>query len=137
MLQYRQRLARQVCPQVCNILPLTTRIDHEEKCLLRPTGNNQVIQYSTLFVSEYGIGLPIVCQPINIHRHKRLKHRGTTGALYNDLTHVGDIKQPGRLPSMQMLANDASRVLHRHVITSKGYHFGAQLSVQRIKRRVQ
>ena len=51
------------------------------------------------------------------------------------LAHVRDIEQPGGSARVQVLFQNASRVLHRHLVAGERHHLGAELHMQRMKRR--
>ena len=51
------------------------------------------------------------------------------------LPHVRDVEQPGLLARVQMLLEDAERILHRHLVAGERHHLGAERHVQLIERR--
>jgi len=52
------------------------------------------------------------------------------------LPHVGNIEKTGVAAAVKMLVKYAVAVLHRHLITGKTHHFGTQLKMKIVKRRL-
>ena len=51
------------------------------------------------------------------------------------LPHVRDIEQPGLVARVQVLLEDAERILHRHLVAGERHHLGAERHVQLVERR--
>ena len=59
------------------------------------------------------------------------------GALDQRLTHMRNIEQPGRFAGVEVLGEDAGRILDRHVVAGEGPHARAKLDMQSMERRLQ
>ena len=57
------------------------------------------------------------------------------GAVEQRLAHVRDVEQPGGGARVQVLGEDAGRILHRHVVAGERRHARAELDMQRVERR--
>ena len=117
-----------------DVLLLAAGVDHQEKALLIPAGDDEIVQHAALFVGEQGIGLAVDPQAMDIHGHQFFQHGGSALTLDQHLPHVGNVEQPRGSPGVQVLPDNAAGVLYRHVVAGKGHHFGAQFPVQCIQR---
>ena len=127
------RLLRQVRPEVSNIRGLAVGVDHQEKLLFTPAGDDQVIPDTALFIGKQRVHLLVLSQCLQVYRHQRLQRRGGPGTADAHLAHMGNIKQAGRAAGMLMLRNNAIGKLHRHLVARKGHHFRAHFAVQFIQ----
>ena len=87
------------------------------------------------------VALPPRRQPEHVHRHQPLQRRRRVGESararpQRDLAHVAHVEQPGRRAGVQVLLQDAGRVLHRHVVAGEGHHPRPERHVQRVQRRL-
>ena len=67
--------------------------------------------------------------------HQRLERRGRIGAGETQLAHMRNVEQPGLGAGVQMLGEDAGRILHRHLIAGERHHPGAERLVEIVERR--
>ena len=51
------------------------------------------------------------------------------------LAHMRHVEEAGPRAGVQMLGEDAGRVVHRHLIAGKRHHAGAERPMERVKRR--
>ena len=57
------------------------------------------------------------------------------GAGETHLAHMRNVEQPGLGAGVQMLGQDAGRILHRHLIAGERHHPGAERLVELVERR--
>jgi hypothetical protein len=120
-----------------NVLFLAGGIDHQEKGLRPPAGDNQVIQHTATAVGQQGIGLAVASKADDIRRHQGFQPLRRARARNDDLPHVRHVEQARRLSGMEVFLDDACGVLHRHVVTGKRHHAGTKFPVQGVERSVQ
>ena len=121
---------------VCNIVRLAGGIHHQEKTLLVPARNDEVVQHAALFVGEQGIGLAVQAQPAHVRRHQRFQQRGAAFTREHQLPHVRDIEQAGLRTRVQVFMNNSTAVLQWHVVAGKWNHARPEFAVERIQRCV-
>ena len=108
------------------IVGLAGCIDHEHE-VVAAIGDHEVVEDAAPVVRQERIALASRLQSEDVDGNQRLqRQRGVLdpAALgpHGDLAHMRDVEQPGRLPGMQMLLDDAAVVLQRHRISGEGHH---------------
>ena len=74
-------------------------------------------------------------QGFDVARHEPFQTARGLRPRKERLAHVGNVEETRLLPRMEMFADDARRVLHRHGIARKANHAGAETLMHLIKRR--
>ena len=112
----------------------------DEKEMIAAMGDHEVIENSAIRVGEQCIPLAAGLQAQEIDRHEPLqRRRGIRHApgfgSHDDLTHVGNVEQARGGTRVQMLLENAWRIVNRHLIAGERHHARALRHMQRIERR--
>ncbi|OIQ68984.1 hypothetical protein GALL_494170 [mine drainage metagenome] len=124
-----------------DVLRLARRIDDKKKLLTLTIraltrDRHQIVEDASLRIGEQGVTLLAFRQALNVHRHQSFQRGSGAVSAQGHLTHMGNVEQAGTLPRVQMLGQDARRVLHRHGIAGKRHHAGTEFEVQSVQRGV-
>ncbi len=114
------------------ILRLARRIHHQQQ-MVAVVGDHQIVEDAAGVVGEDRVTLTADAQVDHVDRHQRFECGRGGGTRESHLTHVRDVEKPGGGARVQVLLDDAGRVLHRHVVTRERHHAGAKLAVERVK----
>ena len=95
---------------------------------------------AALFVEELRVALPARREIEDVGGAERLE-KGRRGPVVRPLdqrlAHVRDVEQARRLAGVQVLGEDAGRVLDRHVVAGERRHARAEFDVQRMQGRLE
>jgi hypothetical protein len=121
-----------------HILHLAGGIDDEEQLLpgsifALTRNHHQVVEHAALLIGEQGVALLALGQPLDVHGHQGFERRSGAIAAQRHLPHVRNVEQPRALPGMQVLGQNALRILHRHGIAGKRHHARTELKVQGVQ----
>ena len=104
-------------------------IDDQEQ-MIAGLADDQIVEDAAARVGELGVARPAGGQAHDVGRHQPLQRRRGLGAVEPDLAHVRDVEQGRRGAAVQVLGQDAGRVLHRHLPAGERHQTGAQLTMQ-------
>ncbi len=114
--------------------------DQEQPAVLigrRRPRHHQVVDDAAVLVEQLGIALLAGPKPANVGGHECLQRRRRGRVIrpgQKRLPHVRDIEQAGLRARVQMLLQDAQRVLHGHLVAGERHHLGAERHVQLVER---
>jgi len=126
--------AIEICPQMCEIGLLARRVDDEHQPILNAR-RHQIVEDAAPVVQQQRVAHLPRHQRLQIARDQRLQRARRLGTAQPDLTHMRNIEEAGLGAGVQVLGDDAARVLHRHLIAGERHHFGAARAVQLIQGR--
>ena len=115
---------------------LAAGIDHQHQ-MIADIAHHQVVEDAAAVLGEQRIAHPPDGETLDVRGDDALERRaGVMARLGGEakLAHVGYVEQARLGTDLEMLGDDAARVLHRHVIAGKGNHARAQLQVQLVER---
>ena len=120
---------------------LARRVDDEPQNAVgfRRPRHHQVVDDAAAFVQELGVALPARPEVEDVRGNERLEESGDACVVRpfkQRLAHVRHVKQTGCLAGVQMLSEDARRVLDRHVVAGERSHPGAELDVESMEGRL-
>src|ERR671923_2479510 len=101
-------------------------------------GHHQVIDGSAILVQELSVPLLTRLKIEDVSRHKRLERRGgrlVTRADKKRLPHVRNVEEPSFRARVQVLLQNAERILYRHLVARKRHHLRAKLHMKAVKWR--
>ena len=110
--------------------------------MIAADGDHQIVEDSAARVGEKRISLATFAEPQHVDGNKLLKcerarpHIAACGAQC-DLPHVRHIEQPRCRAGVEVLLEDADRIMDRHLVAGERRHARAEFNMQRIKRRAQ
>src|SRR5262249_34088073 len=67
-------------------------------------------------------------------RNEPFERRGRIRASERDLAHMRHVEKAGLRSGMEMLGENARRILDRHLVAGKRHHLGAELAVESVER---
>ena len=115
--------------------------DHEQPAVFLVRGrarHHQVVDDAAGIVEQLGVALLARLQVQDIGRHQGFESGGGGGVIGSDqegLPHVRDVEQAGSGAGVQVLFEDAQRVLHGHLVARERHHLGTQRHMLRVERR--
>jgi hypothetical protein len=118
------------------------RVDHQVQPSVgawRP-GDHQIVNDAALGVEQLGVTLTAGRETKDVGRAQTLERargRRVVGPIEPRLAHVRNVEQSGARARVQVFCEDARPVVDRHVVAGERRHPGAELDVQRVKRRQQ
>ncbi len=95
---------------------------------------HQVVDDAALVIEQQAVALLADAQVDHIDRHQALEGGAGVGAHQAQLAHVGHVKQARQGAGVVVLGHQAGGVLHRHRVTGKRHHAGAQRHMQVVQR---
>jgi len=119
--------------QMRNILRLAGGIHHHVQ-IAAGVEDHQIIKDAALLVGEQRVTLLAGRNAEHVHRHQCFQRFRGVRPVQLHLPHVRDVEQPGVGAGVQMLLEYAKRILHRHVVASKGHHACAKAHMQVVQR---
>ncbi len=124
---------RQTGGDMGEVLILAGRIDDQHQdAVLRLLGrarHHQIVENAALLVEELRVALAPGSEVQDIGRHEgfeRLGGRRMVAAHEEGLAHMRNVEEAGARPRVEMLGENAGRILHRHLISGEGHHAGAE-----------
>jgi CBS-domain-containing membrane protein len=104
--------------------------------LRRPARHHQIVENAAAVIEQLRVADSVKRMRGDVGRRQLLEAFRRFGSFEERLTHMRDVEEAGSGARMQMLSENAGRILHRHVIAGEGNHARAKLDVQRVKRRL-
>jgi hypothetical protein len=126
-------LGVKIPPQMRQIFFLARGVDDEHQ----PSVNarrHQIVEDAAGFVQQQRVAHAPRREALQIARNQLFERLRRSLAAQRDLPHMRDIEQPGFGARVQMLGDDAGRVLHRHLVAGERDDAGAARAVQIVKR---
>ncbi len=114
------------------VLVLVARVQHETETLGGQTVNDQVVDRAAAFQTKERVDRA-ADGDADLTREGVVEESLGVGPLDVEGSHMRDIKKTGRRTHALVLVDDA-RILHRHLVSRKGYEAGFQLDVTIPKR---
>ena len=130
----------QGCTQVSLIVLLAARVDDQHE-MIAQICDHQIVEDAARGIGKKRVALSPFAETEQVDGDelfecaRRIRHASETGA-HDKLAHMRDVEQPRRCARMQMLLDDAGRILHRHVVTGERHHPRAEPHVQSTQRRM-
>ena len=122
--------SREMGAQMGFVRRLAGRVDDQEEAVAQ-VGDHQVVQDAACLVREKAIALAVRLQPENVDRQESLERAGDIGEIaararrHRDLAHMGHVEKASGCTRMQMLLEQACRVVQRHLVAGERHHPGA------------
>ena len=119
---------------------LSRRVDDEPQrpVCARRARDHQVVDNSAVVVEQLRITLAALGEIEEVGRAKRFE-KGRDSfmvvALDQRLAHMRDVEQPSKFAGVEMLGEDARRIVDRHVVAGERRHARAELDVEGVQRR--
>ena len=129
----------QMGTQMSFVRRLVARVDHKQQAITLVC-DHEVIEHAAGGVGEHRVALPARDKSEHVAGDQRLQRpqgvRAAAGArMQRNLSHVRHVEQTDGIASMQVLLDDAGRVLHRHVVAGEGNHASAEADMHAMQRR--
>ncbi len=118
---------------------LSRGVDDEPQRAVRAgrAGHHQVVDDAAVVVEQLGIALAAGSETEDVggaERFEKGRDGCMIGALDQRLAHVRDVEQPSRFAGVEVLGEDARRILDRHVVAGERRDARAELDVQGVER---
>ena len=125
---------RQMRAQMRLVGVLAGRVD-DQRQMIAAIGDHQIVEDAAGRIREQRIALTILRDADNVSRHQLLERARRVGdragfRTQRNLSHMRHVEQAGGFARMQMLFENAQRILQRHRIAGERHHASAKLDMQ-------
>ena len=108
-------------------------VDDQHQAVFEPA-HHQIVDDAAIIVQQQRVAHTAQRQRLQIAGYQRFQ-RARRVTAQADLAHMRDVEKPSVRAGVQMLGNNAGRVLHRHLMAGERDHPRAARDVQLVQRR--